>query len=136
MLKLLLECGADLYATNNVSSNLITGKFKKIFLSIMAQDGGTPYSIALSGRNMDTANYVMAYASKTPQRDSGGPMKIFNLQVIMLLSYAAAFIFYTIVSCSVEVKYSNFHSLMQFNINMFTFLDTRYIKIGYHTSFF
>ncbi len=31
---------------------------------------------------MDTANYVMTYASKSPHRDSGGPVKIFNLQVI------------------------------------------------------
>ena len=30
---------------------------------------------------MDTANYVMTYATKAPQRDSVGPVKIFNLQV-------------------------------------------------------
>lgn len=45
------------------------------------QDGNTPYSIALSGGNMDMANFVMMYASKTPQRDSGGPVRIFNMQV-------------------------------------------------------
>ena len=45
------------------------------------QDGNTPYSLALSGGNMETANFVMTYASKSPQRDSGGPVRIFNMQV-------------------------------------------------------
>lgn len=30
---------------------------------------------------METANFVMTYASKSPQRDSGGPVRIFNMQV-------------------------------------------------------
>lgn len=48
---------------------------------LQLQDGNTPYSLALSGGNMGTANYVMTYASKSPQRDSGEPVRIFNMQV-------------------------------------------------------
>ncbi len=30
---------------------------------------------------MDTANFVMTYASKSPQKDSGGPVRIYNRKV-------------------------------------------------------
>lgn len=87
MLKLLLENGADLYAINNVriqampQCNMLSKLLLMQFYHLHFQDGNTPYSLALSGGNMDTANYVMTYASKSPQRDSGGPVKIYNMQV-------------------------------------------------------
>ena len=80
MLKLLLENGADLYAINNVKHTHVT---MQIFIQTTPslQDGNTPYSFALSGGNMDIANYVMSFASRAPQRDSGGQMTIYTMQV-------------------------------------------------------
>lgn len=116
MLRLLLENGADLYAINNVrfwcffshppilkyafgnlwvSSLGISRKPKnggalcsRTLCMVWLQDGNTPYSFALSGGNMDTANYVMTYASKSPQRDSGGPVRIFNMQASKIITIA------------------------------------------------
>ncbi len=47
------------------------------------QEGNTPYSLALSGNYTETANFVMTYASKAPQKQDTGPTKmtIFDLQV-------------------------------------------------------
>ena len=55
-----------------------------VFIINFIQDGNTPYSIALSGGNMDIANFVMTYASKSPQRDSGSPLRIYNMKVLFL----------------------------------------------------
>ena len=47
------------------------------------QEGNTPYSLALSGQDSETANFVMTYASKAPQKQENGPsqMTIYDLQV-------------------------------------------------------
>ncbi len=47
------------------------------------QEGNTPYSLALSGQYSETANFVMTFASKAPQKQESGPTKmtIYDMQV-------------------------------------------------------
>lgn len=51
----------------------------------MVQEGNTPYSLALSGGHQEMANFVMMYASKSPQKADQEPSKmtIYDLQVCM-----------------------------------------------------
>lgn len=48
---------------------------------LIMQDGNTPYSLALSGGSMDVANHVMTYASKSPQKELEGIVRIYSMQV-------------------------------------------------------
>ena len=50
---------------------------------IFLQDGNTPYSMALSNQQPGMADFVMAFASNTPEKQAEGPsqMTIFDMQV-------------------------------------------------------
>lgn len=86
----------DFYECNNSPKfvNAVVKLNKTVFCHVLIkcyyvlQEGNTPYSLALSGQDSDTANFVMTYASKSPQKQDTGPsqMTIYDLQVFPITS--------------------------------------------------